>query len=378
MKTFHCDSCGALVYFENVSCVQCGHALGFLPDIMDLAALKPAEGDLWISLAEASAGRRFRPCANGTNHGVCNWFLPAEDSHDLCEACRLNAIVPDLSVTANVRLWHKVEVAKRRLIYGLRKLALPIDGSEERMWPRLQFRFLIESLGSAPVLTGHESGVITLNVSEADDLEREKIRTQLHEPQRTLVGHFRHESGHYYWDALVANSPFHERFRALFGDERQDYAAALQNHYNSGSATDWPERCVSAYASSHPWEDWAESWAHYLQMVDSLETAASFGMSLRPRHPAARTISAEPRRALADGANFDTLLENWLPLTYALNSINRGTGLLDLYPYLLPPPALEKLRLVHDVIAQAGSGFQQAKEDLIQRNGVNGLSRATF
>lgn len=362
MKTFHCDSCGALVYFENVSCVQCGHALGFLPDIMDLAALKPVEGDRWISLAEASAGRLYRACANGTNHGVCNWFLPATEPHELCEACRLNAIVPDPGAPANLKLWHKVEIAKRRLIYTLKKLELPIDGFPAQMWPRMQFRFLAESAGSAPVLTGHESGVVTLNIAEADDAEREKRRTQLHEPQRTLVGHFRHESGHYYWDALVAGSPLRDRFRDLFGDETQDYAAALQQHYNNGPAADWPERCVSAYASAHPWEDWAESWAHYLQMVDSLETAAGFGMSLRLRHPAA-AISAEPHKALDHAASFDTILENWLPLVYALNSINRGAGLLDLYPYILPPPAIEKLRLVHDVIAAARSSREMEQKD---------------
>lgn len=360
MKTFHCDHCGALVFFESVTCVQCGHALGFLPDIMDLAALEAEPGGTWKSLAAASHGRLYRACANGRDHSVCNWFVPVEEPDTFCAACRLNAMIPDASVPENRALWHKIEIAKRRLIYTLRRLDLSTDGYPARMWPRLQFRFLAETPGAAPVLTGHESGVITLNIVEADDPEREKRRAQLHEPQRTLVGHLRHESGHYYWDALIADSPWHERFRFLFGDERQDYSAALQTHYANGPAPDWPARCVSAYAGVHPWEDWAETWAHYLQMVDSLETAAGFGLSLRPRHPAAKTISAEPRRAMTDNAGFDTMLEHWFPLTYALNSLNRGAGLPDLYPFVLSSPALEKLRFVHDIISRRESRGQNA------------------
>lgn len=352
MKTFRCDSCGALVFFENVSCVQCGHTLGFLPDIMDLAALEPVQDQQWKSLAAASGGQLYRACGNGRNGSVCNWYVPSDDPEEFCAACRLNAVVPDASVPENHALWHKVEIAKRRLIYTLRQLGLPTEGFPAKMWPRLQFRFLADSPGAAPVLTGHESGVITVNIAEADDAEREKRRAQLHEPQRTLVGHFRHESGHYYWDALITNSPWHERFRFLFGDERADYGDALKAYYVNGPAPDWASRCVSAYASAHPWEDWAETWAHYLQMVNLLETAASFGMSLRPGHPSAKTISAEPQKAMLAGVSFDTMLEHWFPLTYALNSLNRSVGLPDLYPYVLTPAAQEKLRFVHDLISQ--------------------------
>ena len=202
-------------------------------------------------------------------------------------------------------------------------------------------------------MTGHANGVITLNLAEADDAERERRRVQLFEPQRTLVGHFRHESGHYYWSVLIAGSPWHERVRALFGDERADYAAALAAYYANGPSATWPDECVTAYASAHPWEDWAETWAHLLHMTDSLETAAGFGLSVRHRHPSARTMSAEPGKAVAAGATFDTVLDNWFPLTYALNSLNRGLGLPDLYPYVLSPKAIEKLRLVHEVITAA-------------------------
>jgi hypothetical protein len=289
--------------------------------------------------------------------------VPAKEPDEYCVACRLNALVPDARIPEKRALWHKIEIAKRRLIYTLRQLSLPTDGYPTKMWPRLQFRFLADEPSVAPVLTGHDSGVITLNIAEADDAERERRRTQLHEPQRTLVGHFRHESGHYYWDALIADSPWHERFRFLFGDERANYDEALKAYYAGGPAADWPSRCVSAYASVHPWEDWAETWAHYLHMVDSLETAAGFGMSLHPRHPAAKTITLETHKALAAGGSFDVMLECWLPLTCVLNSLNRGVGIPDLYPFVLPNPAVEKLRFVHDIISSQQHGSKLSPDN---------------
>ncbi|MEO8429219.1 MAG: putative zinc-binding peptidase [Verrucomicrobiota bacterium] len=363
MKIFHCDHCGSLVFFENVSCVGCGHALGFLPDIMDLAALEPDKDQHWRSLAAASRGKLYRACANGRDYSVCNWFVPVEEPEEYCAACRLNAMVPDVSIQENQTRWHKIEIAKRRLIFTLRRLSLPTEGDPAQMWPRLQFRFLAETPGMPPVLTGHEDGVITLNIAEADDAEREKRRTQLHEPQRTLVGHFRHESGHYYWDALIASSPLQDDFRLLFGDERADYTEALQTYYTNGPSAGWKSNCVSAYASAHPWEDWAETWAHYLHMVDLLETAAGFGLSLRPRHPAGKTIAADPQKALGRGATFESMLEHWFPLTYSLNSLNRSVGLPDLYPFVLSSPVLKKLRFVHDVIARPDRRTEPAWND---------------
>ena len=353
MITFYCDGCGALVFFESVTCVSCGRALGFLPDLMTMVALEP-HGDAWTSLAAESGDRLYRLCANGRDFGVCNWYVPAADPATLCAACRLNDVIPDPSVPENHERWHRAEVAKRRLVYTLRRLDLPTDGHAAEQRPPLRVRFLVEVLGAAPVLTGHANGVITLNLTEADDAEREKRRVELYEPQRTLVGHFRHESGHYYWSALIADSPWQERFRSLFGDERADYAAALAAYYANGPVASWSDECITAYGSAHPWEDWAETWANYLHMVDSLETAAGFGISVRPRHPAARTMGAEPTRAVAAGATFDTIIENWVPLTYALNSLNRGVGLPDLYPYVLSAKAVAKLRFVHEVVTAAG------------------------
>ena len=349
MKPFHCDACGGLVFFENNACVKCGHALGFLPELLDLSALEPGEGDTLRPLAPAANGKPHRLCANGRQHNLCNWLVPADDPQSFCIACRLNDVIPDLSVAGNEERWARLEKAKRRLIYTLLKLRLPIDAIATEKRPALRFRFLGDS-AAAPVLTGHENGLITVNIAEADDAVREERRVSLHEPFRTLLGHFRHEIAHYYWDRLIADSSWLERFRTVFGDERDDYAQALQRHYQQGPAPDWMERSVSAYASSHPWEDWAESWAHYLHIVDTIETAAGFGLTLKPRHPAAESMTADPKKAAKEEAAFDLILNTWFPLTYALNSLNRGMGLSDLYPFVLSAAAIEKLRFIHEVV----------------------------
>jgi hypothetical protein len=217
----------------------------------------------------------------------------------------------------------------------------------------LAYKFLadLDTPGAAPVLTGHANGVITLNVAEADDVERERQRLQLHEPYRTLLGHFRHEVGHYYWDLLIKDTPWIDTFRALFGNERQDYAQALQDHYNQGPPQDWQQQFVSAYASAHPWEDWAETWAHYLHMTDTLETAAACGLSLRPQRSDEPTLKTAPAPDSLYARSFDQLIDNWFPLTYVLNNLNRGLGLPDGYPFVLSTPAIDKLRFVHDTIS---------------------------
>ena len=225
----------------------------------------------------------------------------------------------------------------------------------------LTFEFLADADPGAPVLTGHVGGTITINVAEADDVEREKRRTAMHEPYRTLLGHMRHESGHYYWGRLIEATPELDGFRSLFGDERADYAASLRAHYERGAPQDWQNRFVSAYASSHPWEDWAETWAHYLHMVDTLETAAACGLSLRPLrrdepalpHPA-HPLSPRP-------AAFEHLIESWFPLTYVLNNLNRGLGLADAYPFILSSSAVAKLRFVYDVVARVKASGRERR-----------------
>jgi hypothetical protein len=350
MKAFQCDECGNLLFFENVSCLRCNHMLGFLPEVIDLCALQPADGNLWRPLAPAVDTRLYRQCRNATEFQVCNWLIPEEDEHSLCRACRLNLVIPDLTITGNLARWQKLEVAKRRVIYSLLRFHLPTE--EENTRPALRFKFVADPPGGPPVMTGHEEGIITINIAEADDAERERRRVQFHEPFRTLLGHLRHEIAHYYWDRLIAESPHLPRFRKLFGNEQVDYGEALQKYYAQGSPSDWQENYVSAYASSHPWEDWAETWAHYFHITDTLETTGSFGLSLRPRHLQAETMRADPKSIAPGFSNFDLILQHWMPLTYVLNEVNRGMGLPDLYPFVLSECTLSKLRFVHELLHQ--------------------------
>ena len=356
MKTFHCQYCGNPIFFENVQCLQCDSALAFLPDRLNMAAVEPAgEQDeaLWRPRVRGRkpSPARYRLCHNHTTQNACNFAVPADDPNPLCVSCRLTRVLPDLSQPENPARWYRLEVAKRRLFYTLAKLGLVATAPKEGQADGPVFEFLAELPGQ-PVMTGHSQGVITINVAEADDAERVRRRIEMHEPYRTLLGHVRHESGHYYWDRLIDEGGRAEGFRAIFGDERQDYQQALQDHYaRGGTLPDWQERFVSEYASSHPWEDWAETWAHYLHMVDLLETAASYNMRLTV--PGQEVDIEELVNPLETGQpDFDTLVQQWVPLTLLVNSLNRSLGQEDAYPFVLSPPALEKLRYVHDVICQ--------------------------
>lgn len=353
VNTFHCNVCQSLLFFENVSCLGCGHMLAYLPDTGTIAALEQDASGLYHPTPRVTPSRAYRLCANYTSHQVCNWAVAAEDEHTLCRSCRLTRMIPDISAPESQAAWYRLEAAKRRVIYTLRHLALPLDSKQEAA-DGLAFDFLQDTVlpngDSTRVLTGHDNGVITINVAETDDLLREQQRREHNEPYRTLLGHFRHETGHYYWDRLVRDGPSLEEFRARFGDERADYGAALRRHYEQGPPPRWDQDFVSAYASSHPWEDWAESWAHYLHMTDALETASSMGLSLRPirRDEPSMPAPADPLRT--GRAEFDQMMEGWLPLTYMLNNLSRGLGQRDNYPFVLSPAVIDKLRFVHQVI----------------------------
>ncbi|MDB6066567.1 MAG: hypothetical protein JWR26_2775 [Pedosphaera sp.] len=353
MKVFHCDSCRSLVFFESVECVRCGRVLGFLPDAMDVSTLEATPDGHWRALSSAAKGRLYRLCGNSKQHQVCNWLVSARDPNPFCVACRLNDMIPDLTVPGNLERWRKLEAAKRRTLYTLFRLGLPMEGVRTDRRTALRFRFLGKPASGPPPLTGHSQGEITVNIAEADDEERERVRVHLHEPYRTLLGHLRHEIAHYYWDQLISWTPRLTRFRELFGNEESDYEAALSRFYAQGPPADWQDRHISAYASAHPWEDWAETWAHYLHIVDTVETATGFGITLNPKHPAANAMTADPKKAAHLDTPFAEVLEQWLPLTCALNSLNRGMGLPDLYPFLLSAPAIEKLKFVHEVVQEA-------------------------
>lgn len=280
--------------------------------------------------------------------------MPADDPHPLCVSCRQTRILPDLSVPANRERWYNIEVAKRRLFYTLARLNLtPADPPAGQPPAGPVYEFLADLPGLPPVMTGHRNGVITLNVAEADDDERARRRVAMHEPYRTLLGHLRHESGHYYWDGLIAAHPDRlAAFREVFGDDSVDYGQALSLHYaNHANAQTpaWQADYVSAYATAHPWEDWAETWAHYLHMVDLLETAAAYSTRvIVPGNPPDE--AEEVNSPFAGETDFDQLVSQWVPVTLLLNSLNRSLGQNDAYPFALTPGALRKLRFVHDVI----------------------------
>lgn len=353
MKLFECQNCHQPLYFENTLCERCGYRLGYLPDLGTLSAIDPTDHDgVWSALATTEPLYKF--CANA-ELDACNWMLPADSADTHCAACRHNRTIPDLSDTANLTLWRKLELAKHHLFYTLTNLKLPLQTRIENPEEGLAFDFLSDTVGPdgtvTPVLTGHANGLITINVAEADDAEREKRRTEMGEPYRTLLGHFRHEIGHYVWDRLVRDDlALLERFRALFGDEREDYGEALKRHYANGAPADWQANFVSAYATAHPWEDFAETWAHYLHIVDTLETARAFGLKIRPRITEGAELEAEvdfnPHRA----KRIEALIEPWLPLTYAVNSLNRSMGQPDLYPFILSATVIEKLGFMNEMV----------------------------
>jgi hypothetical protein len=347
MKLFKCQHCGQLLSFENTICERCSHKLGYLPEPNALSALQP-EGNAWRALAEPS--RPYRFCANAA-HDVCNWLLPVDGPDAYCLACRHNRTVPDLSQTQNLLPWRKLEAAKHRLFYSLLRLKLPIETRTENP-EGLAFDFLADQPAqSGPkVMTGHDNGLITIALAEADDAEREKRRTAMGEPYRTLLGHFRHEVGHYYWDRLVRDESRLDQCRAVFGDDSQDYDQALQRHYGSGPPANWQDRFISAYATTHPWEDFAETWAHYLHIVDTLEMAGSFGVRVEPSLDQSGALQAaidfDPYRA----GDIQPLIEAWLPLTFALNGLNRCMGQADIYPFILSPIVIEKIGFIHHLV----------------------------
>jgi hypothetical protein len=359
MKSFHC-TCGQLIFFENVVCMHCGRSLGFLPDLMVTSSLEPVENsaNLFRANDHEAGDRLYKKCQNYERESVCNWMIPPSMSQEsFCVSCRLNETIPDLSITQNRALWALTESAKRRLVYSLREQRLPLENRADNPSGGIGFRFLANTLNAdgslTPVLTGHEDGIITINIAEADDLYREKTRLAMNEPYRTLVGHFRHEIGHYYWDRIVRDTKFLQGFRDLFGDERGDYDEALRKYYATGAPPNWQDHFISVYSTSHPWEDWAETWAHYLHIHDTLEVASDFGLISKRLRLENRTDRPESGgvQVLSRAKSFNEIIEAWAQLSVALNSINRSMGLPDIYPFVLSKDVVEKLRFISDVIA---------------------------
>ena len=335
MRLFVCPACKLPVYFGNVKCERCAAALGYNPS-----------SNAMVALAD---GAPFKYCANHA-HDVCNGLLAADSPDELCHACRHNEVIPDLSKPESIPLWRKMEEAKHRLLYTILRLRLPLFDRKERD-DGLGFQFLAADDPKTQVMTGHAGGLITIALVEADDAEREKRRTRLHEPYRTLLGHFRHEVGHWYWDQLVRDTPARADFTALFGDADQDYAAALARHYEHGPRADWQTDLISPYASAHPWEDFAETWAHYFHIVDTIETGGSYRISLTPRVDEDNILSTSLDFDVYDPKlDMATLTSAWVALSSALNSFNRSMGLPDPYPFVLSPKATDKLGFIHALV----------------------------
>lgn len=353
MKLFRCDHCGHTLYFENVVCERCGHQLGYRWDSNSLVALEP-DGDVLRPVKDPE--KAYVYCANA-EHGACNWLVQHNPGGDpFCRACRHNETVPNLADAHNLALWQTIERAKKRLMYSLLQLNLPLQTREEDPDHGLAFRFLNDAEAPEPVLTGHASGIVTLTLAEADDAERERRRTQFHEPYRTLLGHFRHEIGHHYWDLLIEGTPFHEQFRALFGDESADYGEALQTYYVGGAPEGWQIDFISAYATAHPWEDWAETFAHYLHLIDTVEMAVAFGVSLAPKVDGEGMLTADFDFSPYRARDIGELVDNWIPLSALINNLNRAVGQNDAYPFVLTPRVIEKLGFVQKVVASSRVG----------------------
>ena len=343
MKLFSCDNCQQVLFFENSRCMNCGMTVGYCVELAKIVTLQHQTGSSQGSVYEVffpnQGLRHYRQCKNASDHDACNWLVPAEQQQQFCNSCRLTEVAPDLSDANNRIAWAGIEAAKRRLLYTLYSLKLPLSSRQE--WPNegVAFHFL-RSTNAEPVMTGHDEGIITLNIAEADSAFRENMREKMGEAYRTVLGHLRHEIGHYYWDRLIRNSNLLGEFRGLFGDDTLDY--------EQGPPANWANAYISAYATMHPWEDWAETWAHYLHMVDTLETAKSHGLSLRV--PGGERSSEHISTDALAFRDFESLTGSWNAVTLALNSLNRSMGMKDAYPFVLSPKVLEKLRFVHVLI----------------------------
>ncbi len=367
--------CGRQIFFGNSLCLGCNAPLGYEPALGELRALEPGDSEgLWkLAGASEDSAAQYRRCANLSSASGCNWIVAAAEpdgnQQTFCTSCRLDRTIPDLSITANQEAYRKISIAKRRLVSFLISLHLPVASKiSEDPENGLAFDFLQPGSEGVTVMTGHSNGIITVNMEETVDATRERIRTAMHEPYRTLLGHLRHETGHYYWDRLVAGTQWLEGFRSLFGDEQQDYAAALQAHYDQGPPAGWQERFVSAYASAHPWEDWAETWAHYLHMLDTFDTALSFGLD--PEVTVELEVEAFGEEALfptpdPDGPSFLHFLNSWVRLTAVLNELSRAMGLPDFYPFVTSRGAAAKLYFVHLVIREVRKLSEERAEQTV-------------
>ncbi|GAA59500.1 hypothetical protein P20652_1363 [Pseudoalteromonas sp. BSi20652] len=374
MKTFKCNCTDQLIlFFESSHCLACGKTVG-IDD--DFDHVEPYEIDEQSGLFYKSEKPDvfYKKCDNNAQYHVCNGmvnldtFVPVEDKNEvLCFSCRFNETVPDLSVDGHIPLWKKMETAKRRALYTLKSLSLPLNTTIQEPESGLSFDFIADRnvsdhfvspiIGQDVVFTGHDCGHITINLAEADDVARSQAKIAMGERYRTLLGHFRHELGHYYFDILIANSPKkHALCKQYFGDDELDYQQALDTHYKQGAPANWHDTFISEYATMHPYEDWAETWAHYMHIIDTLETAKNFSITGSTTGNEFELDDADELRLPQNSYYFyaqtpiDTILDTWMEFSIILNSLNRSMGLADAYPFVLTQAVRTKLSFIHHAI----------------------------
>lgn len=321
MKAFTCRVCGAALYFENFRCMTCHTPQAYS---RRESAIVPLDQDgLYID----HAGATWKVCANKVIAG-CTW-LTAE-SEELCSSCALTRTRPRDDDHVGLAQYLPAERAKRHLLVELDTLGLPVEARSEQHPEGLAFDLL--SSVDENVVIGHDNGLITIDLAESDVAHREKVRARLDEPYRTMLGHFRHEIGHYF-EARLVTGDLLDRCRELFGDDTQDYQASIDRHYSEGPPDGWESSYISMYATMHPYEDFAETFAHYLHICETIDSAREFGL----------TATAP---ATAFSSFRDVVIGVWIPLSIALNQINRGMGKEPLYPFVIPDPVIEKLEFV--------------------------------
>lgn len=379
MKTYSC-ACGNPLYFENTTCLKCWHEVGFDPAALEMRRLD-----------EVTTLKR---CANGAAHlQACNWLVPKEGDEAYCVSCRLSHLIPNLSSPNTLQLWVKMEMAKRRAMFSMLSLGLPLQplpdpqalgalNDKGQVVPLALSYQILQPLPDAPVVTGHGAGMITLNLEEADDAIRESNRLSLNEPYRTLLGHFRHEIGHYYWSMWFENDPKRDEvlgaFRELFGDERLSYADALQGYYRDGPRPGWRDSCISAYSTMHPWEDWAETWAHYLHMVDALESFESLGLrrsATMPRETVEKIAPLPAPFQKKKTAEFSERLQSWLELTPAINELAFSLGHNRSYPFVVSPPVVRKLFFIDCMVKRQVKAAEEWARDQARKNRLKRLAK---
>ncbi len=341
MKTYTCQ-CNNTLHFDNSQCVSCLREVGWCPNCQGIRAAD-YNGQSYVCL---HCQTHLQKCTNYSVHQVCNRWVVDNGPHtsELCDYCQFNDTIPDTSIPENKKRWYDIEVAKRQMLYNLDILNLPYGTAAEGFELPLSFDFMADTLNEAgetvPVHTGHADGKITINIREADPVEREKLRVNFGEPHRTLVGHFRHEIAHYYWQLLVQNKCEPE-FKRIFGDhENPLYSDALHAYYQNGPRPDWQHNYISAYATMHPWEDFAETFGAYLDMVAVLDTAENVRLTIG--------------KSTDDSASeLDGMLRRYEMLGIKINEINRTMGLLDLVPEVFNASVVEKLRFIHWLVKNA-------------------------